>query len=285
LPFTARSCPAAVAAAVAALALAPPLALASSRPLPGRPATAGPAAHRLTRPRTSATTETSGPTTTPAPAPSGTAGAGADAARRAELRAERRAGVERARAQAHAGGLALSVSQGGPVFAGIAHATAAAADQIIDFAFSPSAITIHVGDTITWTNVGKAPHSATAYDHSFDTGILRPGQSASHTFTIAGTFTYYCIVHPYMHGTITVLAATTTPSSSGSPGSHTTASTTTTPTPTSTTPGTTTATNSTNDLPLTGIDLGSVLGFGLTLLAAGALLRRRTASSSPPPPR
>jgi hypothetical protein len=57
---------------------------------------------------------------------------------------------------------------------------------------------------VRWTNQGKAPHSATANDYIFDTGILNTGKSASHTFSSAGTFTYYCVVHPYMKATIVV---------------------------------------------------------------------------------
>jgi hypothetical protein len=85
--------------------------------------------------------------------------------------------------------------------------------SIVDFSFSPGTTTVHVGDTITWTNAGPSPHTATASNGSFDTGILKKGASASHTFTSPGTFAYYCSVHPFMHGTIVVLPAATTPPS------------------------------------------------------------------------
>ena len=71
-------------------------------------------------------------------------------------------------------------------------------------AFFPQTVTIHVGDTVTWTNAGPSEHSATAYDHSFNTGLLKKGSSASHTFTQAGTVTYFCSIHPFMHGTVVV---------------------------------------------------------------------------------
>ena len=141
--------------------------------------------------------------------------------------------------------------------------------SIVDYSFSPGTTTVHVGDTITWTNAGKQPHSATANDHSFDTGILRSGQSAAHTFSAAGTFTYFCIVHPYMHGTIVVLAAakatTTTPT--------TTPTTTTTPNATTTTP--TSTTTPAGQLPLTGADEIAACAVGLLLLGAGIGLRAR----------
>ncbi|MGE5594746.1 MAG: plastocyanin/azurin family copper-binding protein [Hyphomicrobiales bacterium] len=56
------------------------------------------------------------------------------------------------------------------------------------------------------------PHTATSdagVSPAFDTGMLQPGQSGSVTFNSAGTFTYFCQVHPNMHGTITVQAAST----------------------------------------------------------------------------
>jgi hypothetical protein len=81
---------------------------------------------------------------------------------------------------------------------------------IADFNFTPDSITIHVGDTVTWTNKGPSAHTATAQDGSFNTGVLAKGASASHTFTQAGTFTYICQIHPFMHGTIVVLGASGT---------------------------------------------------------------------------
>jgi plastocyanin len=48
------------------------------------------------------------------------------------------------------------------------------------------------------------PHTATATDRTFDSGILDPGKSYSYTFEKAGTFDYACLVHPQMKGTIVV---------------------------------------------------------------------------------
>jgi plastocyanin len=94
-----------------------------------------------------------------------------------------------------------------------AHHTARAAgdpgDTISDFKFSPATITVHVGDTITWTNNGPTAHTATASNGSFDTGVLKKGESGSHTFTQAGTIAYICSIHPFMHGTVVVLASAT----------------------------------------------------------------------------
>src|SRR6185312_3364580 len=75
---------------------------------------------------------------------------------------------------------------------------------IQNFAFSPAALTVKVGDQVTWTNQDSATHSATADDGSFDTGVLQNGQSGSVTFSKPGTYTYHCSVHPMMKATIVV---------------------------------------------------------------------------------
>ena len=84
----------------------------------------------------------------------------------------------------------------------IAIAAASTSVTISDFQFAPGGVTVNVGDTVTWTNTGPTPHSATASDGSFDTGIMDEGSSGSHTFTEAGTFAYICTPHPNMKGTV-----------------------------------------------------------------------------------
>jgi pyruvate/2-oxoglutarate dehydrogenase complex dihydrolipoamide acyltransferase (E2) component len=144
---------------------------------------------------------------------------------------------------------------------------------VADFRFSPSSTTIHVGDTITWTNDGPSSHTATARNGGFDTGVLKKGHSASHTFTQPGTFTYFCQIHPFMHGTIVVLAATTsTTPASGAP------TTSTTPAATAPAPSTPTATTaaapSGPTLPNTGFNVAACLQAAGLLLGAGIALRR-----------
>ena len=80
---------------------------------------------------------------------------------------------------------------------------------IVDFSFSPGTITVNVGDTVTWVNDGPTPHSATSSNGAFDTGIFPAGQSRSHTFNEAGTFSYICTPHPNMRGTVVVQGAQT----------------------------------------------------------------------------
>jgi plastocyanin len=156
------------------------------------------------------------------------------------------------------------------------HATAHAAGDpgvtIADFHFTPGTTTIHVGDTVTWSNSGPSSHTATATNGSFNTGILKKGQSASHTFTQAGTFAYACQIHPFMHGTIVVLASTTSTTQA------TTTPTTTTPASTTPTPTTSTAAADTGpSLPNTGFNVLEGLLAGLALLALGTGLRRTRA--------
>jgi plastocyanin len=95
--------------------------------------------------------------------------------------------------------------------AGTARAAQTYAVDIPGLAFSPEALTVTVGDTVTWTNSDSADHTATADDGSFDSGSLANGESFSHTFSAAGTFPYSCTLHSGMTGTITVQAAAAAP--------------------------------------------------------------------------
>ncbi|MDE3088982.1 MAG: cupredoxin domain-containing protein [Chloroflexota bacterium] len=74
----------------------------------------------------------------------------------------------------------------------------------LSWTFDPQALTVRVGDTVTWTNMGSLVHTVTADDGSFDSGNLNPGDSWSFTFVKAGTFAFHCTPHPWMKGTITV---------------------------------------------------------------------------------
>jgi len=75
---------------------------------------------------------------------------------------------------------------------------------IKNFAFEPADLTINAGDSVEFINEDSAPHTATADNGSFDTGNLRRGQKATLTFATAGTYSYFCAVHPRMKGSLTV---------------------------------------------------------------------------------
>ena len=76
--------------------------------------------------------------------------------------------------------------------------------EIQGMAFSPAKLTVAVGDTIIFTNQDGAPHTGTATNTSFDTGILNQGESGTITLTKAGTLDYFCAVHPSMKGQLIV---------------------------------------------------------------------------------
>ncbi|MEV0930576.1 cupredoxin family copper-binding protein [Streptomyces phaeochromogenes] len=79
------------------------------------------------------------------------------------------------------------------------------------YAFSPAALTVPVGSTVTWTNQDTAPHDVktTSGPVSIHSPMLQKGQSWSFTFTTAGSYGYYCTVHPDMTARIVVQAAPT----------------------------------------------------------------------------
>lgn len=74
----------------------------------------------------------------------------------------------------------------------------------IEDSFEPADAAIASGDTITWTNEDEEPHTVTADDGTFDSGVLNPGDTYSVTFWGSGTITYYCTLHPWMVGSVTV---------------------------------------------------------------------------------
>jgi plastocyanin len=90
--------------------------------------------------------------------------------------------------------------------------------SIVDFAFEPPAVSVTAGSTVTWTNSGAAPHTATSDSGAFDSGTLQPGASFSQTFDTPGTFGYLCTIHPSMTGTVTVTeAAAAAPAATAEP--------------------------------------------------------------------
>lgn len=80
------------------------------------------------------------------------------------------------------------------------------------YAFAPAALTVHVGDTITWTNQDQAPHDVTTTSAPvpLHSPTLATGQSWTYTFSQPGTYAYICSIHPDMRAQIVVLAAAPT---------------------------------------------------------------------------
>ena len=76
--------------------------------------------------------------------------------------------------------------------------------KIDNFVFGPQAITVPVGTTVTWTNSDDIPHTAVSTDGVFKSKVMDTDEKFSYTFTKAGTYSYYCSVHPKMTGQIVV---------------------------------------------------------------------------------
>lgn len=85
----------------------------------------------------------------------------------------------------------------------------AAADSarvaISQMRYGPARATVKKGGTVTWTQGDGMPHTVTAVDGSFDSGRLAAGGEFSQTFDTAGTFAYYCTLHPSMRGEVVVV--------------------------------------------------------------------------------
>jgi len=83
-------------------------------------------------------------------------------------------------------------------------------EDTADGCFIPSPVTIPMGGTVTWENNDTAAHTATGGSATegpsgvFDSSLIMAGSSFSHTFEDAGTFDYFCMVHPWMAGTVIV---------------------------------------------------------------------------------
>jgi plastocyanin len=76
--------------------------------------------------------------------------------------------------------------------------------DISHFAFAPATVTVKAGETVQWTNDDSVAHTVVADDNSWQSSNMAKGESFSHTFDTAGTFTYHCSIHPTMKATVIV---------------------------------------------------------------------------------
>jgi plastocyanin len=77
--------------------------------------------------------------------------------------------------------------------------------SIENMAFTPAAIKVKVGTTVTWTNNDSIAHTVTADSGDGpNSGNLDPGKTYSFTYKSVGTFSYHCEIHPDMTGTVQV---------------------------------------------------------------------------------
>ena len=76
--------------------------------------------------------------------------------------------------------------------------------KIDNFAFGPQTLTVPVGATVTWTNSDDIPHTAVSNDGVFKSKVMDTDEKFAYTFAKAGTYPYFCSIHPKMTGKIVV---------------------------------------------------------------------------------
>ena len=81
---------------------------------------------------------------------------------------------------------------------------------IANFLYMPATVTVRVGDTVTWINTDRAPHTVDSDNSGFNSGNMSQGATFSYVATTPGTYTYYCVYHPFMRATLVVTSAATT---------------------------------------------------------------------------
>ena len=119
----------------------------------------------------------------------------------AEKAAAEKAAAEKAAAE-KAAALPMSIS--------IENATGSSTPGCEPDCFIPNAATVAIGGTVTFVNSDTAPHTSTSGtpsdgpDGVWDSSLVMPGSSYDTTISSAGTYDYFCMVHPWMTGTITV---------------------------------------------------------------------------------
>jgi plastocyanin len=98
--------------------------------------------------------------------------------------------------------------------AGTSVSIVSGSSSLADTAYQPNPIQVSVGNTVTWTNDDSQPHTVTSGsngqpDNKFNSSpnfnpLMAPGQTFSFTFTQAGDYPYFCMLHPNMVGTVSV---------------------------------------------------------------------------------
>jgi plastocyanin len=112
------------------------------------------------------------------------------------------------------GMLAISCAQANPGSgpkSSYASATASALAQptgseikIDNFSFTPATLTVPVGTKVTWTNHDDIPHNIVSSGQKFKSKAMDTDDSFSNTFNEAGTYEYFCGLHPKMVGRVIV---------------------------------------------------------------------------------
>jgi plastocyanin len=95
-------------------------------------------------------------------------------------------------------------AEAAPTNAAANGAASAVEVRLESVAFSPSELRVKAGTRVRWVNADPVRHSITAFDGSFDSGLIDPGMIYERTFDRTGTFAYHCTPHPFMRGTVIV---------------------------------------------------------------------------------
>jgi len=74
--------------------------------------------------------------------------------------------------------------------------------KIDNFSFGPGELKVAVGTTVTWTNRDDIPHTVVSTDGVFKSKVLDTDEKFSFTFSKAGTYQYFCSIHPKMTGKV-----------------------------------------------------------------------------------
>ncbi|HET9851084.1 MAG TPA: cupredoxin domain-containing protein [Candidatus Limnocylindrales bacterium] len=101
--------------------------------------------------------------------------------------------------------------------AGVTDAAGRATIGMAGRQFGPRSVTIAAGGTVTWRNDDDREHTATSSDGAFDSGVLAPGDSHRARFPAPGSFSFLCLIHPDMTGTVTVTAGAAVPAPAATP--------------------------------------------------------------------
>jgi len=104
-------------------------------------------------------------------------------------------------------GAVIGSGLAGGVLVARAQTAAATTVSIDNFTFNPQKLTVKAGTTVTWTNKDDIPHGIAATGNAFKrSAAMDTDDSYSFTFTMPGTYQYFCYIHPHMTGTIVVEA-------------------------------------------------------------------------------
>ena len=76
--------------------------------------------------------------------------------------------------------------------------------KIDNFSFGPGTLTVPVGTTVTWTNRDDIPHTVVSTEGVFKSKVLDTDEKFSFTFSKAGSYPYFCSIHPKMTGRVVV---------------------------------------------------------------------------------